>query len=341
MLTDLKIITAKKITMSIKVGIIGGAGYTAGELIRILLNHPKAEISFVNSSSHSGKPVYHAHKDLLGETDLIFTDSLGNADVVFLCLGHGKSQEFLSKNSIPAHVKIVDLSQDFRLNGLYQDGATSRNFIYGLPELNREKIKSSVNIANPGCFATAFELALLPLAAANLLNDEVHINGITGSTGAGQALSETTHFSWRNNNISVYKAFSHQHLKEVRLILESGSSIKIPELNFVPVRGNFTRGIFLTAYTNCSLSEDEAQKLYGEFYKDAAFTFVSKSEISVKEVVNTNKCLLSVEKHGNKIFITSVIDNLVKGASGQAVQNMNLMFGIDEKAGLNLKPVAF
>lgn len=337
----LKIITAKKIIMSIKVGIIGGAGYTAGELIRILLNHPEVEISFVNSSSHSGKPVYHAHKDLLGETDLIFSDSIGNADVLFLCLGHGKSQEFLSKNSIPSHVKIIDLSQDFRLNSLFQGDSSSRDFVYGLPELNRDKIKASANIANPGCFATAFELALLPLAAANLLSDEVHINGITGSTGAGQSLSDTTHFSWRNNNISVYKAFSHQHLKEVRLTLESASSSKVPELNFVPVRGNFTRGIFLTAYTNCALPEEEARNLYHEFYKNAAFTFVSESEISVKEAVNTNKCLLSVEKHGNKIFVTSIIDNLVKGASGQAVQNMNLMFGIEEKTGLNLKPVAF
>lgn len=327
--------------MSIKVGIIGGAGYTAGELIRILLNHPLAEIAFVHSTSHSGKPVYHAHKDLLGETDLMFTDKVSNADVLFLCLGHGKSQEYLAKNNIPAHVKIVDLSQDFRLNGLFQNGTLSREFVYGLPELRRETIKTANNIANPGCFATAFELALLPLASEKLLNDEVHINGITGSTGAGQALSDTTHFSWRNNNISVYKAFSHQHLKEVRLTLETAAASTIPELNFVPVRGNFTRGIFLTAYTNCRLTDDEAKNLYKNFYKGAAFTFVSDSEISVKEVVNTNKCLLTVEKHGNKLFITSVIDNLVKGASGQAVQNMNLMFGIDEKAGLGLKPVAF
>jgi N-acetyl-gamma-glutamyl-phosphate reductase len=327
--------------MSIKVGIVGGAGYTAGELIRILLNHPQAEISFVHSSSHDGQPVYHAHKDLLGETDLVFTGKNGDADVLFLCLGHGKSIDYLSKNKIPSHVKIIDLSQDFRLNGTLQEGNSSREFIYGLPELNRAKIKKAGNIANPGCFATAFELALLPLAAEKLLSDEVHINGITGSTGAGQSLSETTHFSWRNNNISVYKAFSHQHLKEVRQTLESAAGKNVPELNFIPVRGNFTRGIFLTAYTTCSLSEREARDLYKNFYKDAAFTFVSGDEISVKEVVNTNKCLLTVEKHGNKIFITSVIDNLVKGASGQAVQNMNLMFGIDEKAGLNLKPVAF
>lgn len=327
--------------MSIKAGIVGGAGYTAGELLRILLNHPKAEIAFVHSSSHTGQPLHHAHKDLLGETNMIFTGSIESADVLFLCLGHGKSLEFLSKNKIPSHTKIIDLSQDFRLNGSYKDDSISRDFIYGLPELSREKIKTAFNIANPGCFATAFELALLPLASSKLLNDEVHINGITGSTGAGQALSDTTHFSWRNNNISVYKAFSHQHLKEVRLTLEKAASATLPELNFVPVRGNFTRGIFLTAYTHCSLPENEVKQLYSDFYKDAAFTFVSDSEISVKEVVNTNKCLLTVEKHGNKVFITSVIDNLVKGASGQAIQNMNLMFGIDEKAGLNLKPVAF
>lgn len=327
--------------MSIKVGIIGGAGYTAGELIRILLNHPQVEVLFIHSSSHSGKPVHHAHKDLIGETELIFTDKIGTADVLFLCLGHGKSQEFLSKNNIPASIKIVDLSQDFRLNGLFQHEGQTREFIYGLPELRRDGIKKASNIANPGCFATAFELALLPLASQKLLTEEVHINGITGSTGAGQALSETTHFSWRNNNISVYKAFSHQHLKEVRLTLETAASAKVPDLNFIPVRGNFSRGIFLTAYTNCALSEEEAINLYKNYYKGAAFTFVSEPEISVKEVVNTNKCLLSVEKHGKKLLITSVIDNLTKGASGQAVQNMNLMFGIDEKAGLHLKPVAF
>lgn len=327
--------------MSITAGIIGGAGYTAGELIRILLNHPEVEISFVHSSSHSGKPLHYAHKDLVGETDMVFTDKPGNADVIFLCLGHGKSSEFLEKNAVSQHTKIIDLSQDFRLNGTYKIDSNTREFVYGLPELYRDKIRSAKNIANPGCFATAFELALLPLAAGKLLNDEVHINGITGSTGAGQALSETTHFSWRNNNISVYKAFSHQHLKEVRLTLETAAEVKIPELNFIPVRGNFSRGIFLTAYTTCALSESELKQLYSDFYKGSAFTFIADPEISVKEVVNTNKCVLSVEKHGNKVLITSVIDNLVKGASGQAVQNMNLMFGLDEKAGLNLKPVAF
>jgi len=327
----------------IKIGIIGGAGYTAGELLRILLNHPNAEISFIHSNSHAGHKLYEAHNDLFGETELTFTDKLNiNVDVLFLCLGHGKAIEFMDKNSIPEHVKIIDLSQDFRLKGNYTspDGI-NRKFIYGLPELRRNDIKQASNIANPGCFATAFELALLPLAAAKLINAEVHINGITGSTGAGQSPSDTTHFSWRNNNISIYKAFNHQHLKEVRLTLETAADSAIPMLNFIPIRGNFARGIFLSAYTDCKLSADEAVALYKDFYKDAAFTFVADHEISVKEVVNTNKCILRVEKHNDKLLITSVIDNLTKGASGQAVQNMNLMFSLDEKAGLGLKAVSF
>ena len=327
----------------IKIGIIGGAGYTAGELLRILLHHPNAQISFIHSNSHAGRKLYEAHNDLFGETELTFTDKLDtNADVLFLCLGHGKSVEFLDKNEIPASIRIIDLSQDFRLKGKYTSPqGINREFIYGLPELRRDEIKKATNIANPGCFATAFELALLPLAAAKLINTEVHINGITGSTGAGQALSDTTHFSWRNNNISIYKAFSHQHLKEVRLTLEIAASSTLPKLNFIPLRGNFARGIFLSAYTDCKLSADEANALYKNFYKDAAFTFVADHEISVKEVVNTNKCILRVEKHDDKLLVTSVIDNLTKGASGQAVQNMNLMFGLDEKVGLGLKPVSF
>jgi N-acetyl-gamma-glutamyl-phosphate reductase len=324
--------------MKIKAGIIGGAGYTAGELLRILLFHPNVEISFIHSNSHAGHKIHEVHSDLLGDTNLTFSDSIHTSvDVLFLCTGHGKSVEFLTNTNIPSALKIIDLSQDFRLNGKFN----GRNFIYGLPELNRDKIKKSENIANPGCFATAFELALLPLAAKGLIKSEVHINGITGSTGAGQALSDTTHFSWRNNNISVYKAFSHQHLKEVRLTLESASGNTLPKLNFIPVRGNFTRGIFLTAYTDCNLNANETVQLYKDFYKDAAFTHVSDKDISVKEVVSTNKCLIKVEKHDDKILITSIIDNLTKGASGQAVQNMNLMFGLDEKAGLNLKPVGF
>jgi N-acetyl-gamma-glutamyl-phosphate reductase len=327
----------------IKAGIIGGAGYTAGELLRILIHHPQVEISFIHSNSHAGHKISDVHRDLLGDTLLTFTDSLNTSvDVIFLCTGHNKSVEFLTNNNIPATVKIVDLSQDFRLNGQFKqsDGQT-REFIYGLPELRRDIIKKATNIANPGCFATAFELALLPLAAKGLIKSEVHINGTTGSTGAGQALSDTTHFSWRNNNISIYKAFTHQHLKEVKLTLETAGRSKIPKLNFIPVRGNFTRGIFLSAYTECSLSEAEAVALYKDYYQDAAFTFVSDNDISIKDVVCTNKCLLRIEKYDDKILITSVIDNLTKGASGQAVQNMNLMFGLDEKAGLGLRPVGF
>lgn len=329
--------------MAIKAGIIGGAGYTAGELLRILLNHPEVEIRFVHSNSHSGHKLYEAHSDLLGETELTFTDKLDTSvDVMFLCLGHNKSVEFLNHNEIPASVKIIDLSQDFRLKGQYTSPqGVSRTFVYGLPELRRDEIRKAQNIANPGCFATAFELSLLPLAASGNIKNEVHINGITGSTGAGQAPSETTHFSWRNNNMSIYKAFTHQHLKEVRLTLETAAIASLPKLNFLPLRGNFSRGIFLSAYTETNLEAAELVALYKDFYKDAAFTFVSDKEISVKDVVNTNKCFLTVEKYDNKVLITSVIDNLTKGASGQAVQNMNLMFGLDEKAGLNLKPISF
>jgi N-acetyl-gamma-glutamyl-phosphate reductase len=329
--------------MSIKAGIIGGAGYTGGELLRILINHPQVVIDFVHSNSHAGHKIFEAHNDLLGDTDLTFTDKINtDVDVMFLCLGHGKALEFLEKNPIPDHVKIIDLSQDFRINNKYKgSNGTTREFVYGLPELNREKIKQAGNIANPGCFATAFELALLPLAAEKLISSEVHIHGITGSTGAGQALSDTTHFTWRNNNISIYKAFTHQHLKEVRLTLENAAGATLPKLNFIPLRGNFTRGIFLSSYTDCDLNADQINSLYKNFYKHSAFTFVSDQEISVKEVVNTNKCLIKAEKYDEKILITSVIDNLTKGASGQAVQNMNLMFGIDEKTGLKLKPVSF
>jgi N-acetyl-gamma-glutamyl-phosphate reductase len=327
--------------MSVRVGIIGGAGYTAGELLRILIHHPLVEITFVHSGSHSGKKIFEAHNDLFGDTDLSFTDKLiTEVDVMFLCLGHGKSADFLTNNSIPENVRIIDLSQDFRLHGNFKTNGTVREFIYGLPELHLNKIKKADNIANPGCFATAFELALLPLASHGLLTSEVHVNGITGSTGAGQALSDTTHFSWRNNNISVYKAFTHQHLKEVKLTLETAGA-NSPILNFIPVRGNFTRGIFLTAYTYCDLTGDELTAIYKNFYRHAAFTFVSDHEISLKEVVNTNKCILRVEKFDNKVMITSVIDNLTKGASGQAVQNMNLMFGLDEHVGLGLKTVGF
>ncbi len=326
----------------IKAGIIGGAGYTAGELIRILLYHPDVTIGYVHSNSHAGQPICAVHTDLAGDTDMRFADRPGDADVVFLCLGHGKSLEFLSENRLPGNPKVIDLSQDFRINPFFRDKDDNcSEFVYGLPECNRLQIKEADYIANPGCFATAFELALLPLAKAGMLTEEVHVNGITGSTGAGQAPSPTTHFSWRNNNISIYKPFAHQHLKEVRKTLEMTAGNLISDLNFLPLRGDFTRGIFLSAYMHTVSEEKELIDLYKKYYADAAFTFVCEHEISLKEVVNTNKCLLRVEKHGNKVLITSVIDNLLKGASGQAVQNMNLMFGFDEKAGLNLKAIGF
>ena len=326
----------------IKAGIIGGAGYTAGELMRILAHHPQVEVSFVHSNSHAGHPICAVHNDLVGDTDMLFTNELGDADVVFLCLGHGKSVEFLNTNRFPDATKIIDLSQDFRLDPIFQTkGGACWEFVYGLPECNREQIRNASYIANPGCFATAFELALLPLAKAGLLTDEIHVNGVTGSTGAGQAPTATTHFSWRNNNISIYKPFSHQHLHEVRKTLETAAGNAIPELNFVPVRGDFTRGIFLSAYTATHLDATELTDLYRKYYANAAYTIVCDRDISLKEAVGTNKCLLRVEKYGDKALITSVIDNLLKGASGQAVQNMNLMFGIDEKAGLGLKAIGF
>lgn len=324
----------------IKAGIVGGAGYTGGELIRILINHPNVEISFVHSNSNAGNFIYDVHTDLLGDTDFKFTDQLSqDIDVLFLCVGHGDARKFLEANHIDENIKIIDLSQDFRLarNSQY----TTRNFIYGLPELNREAIKSAKNIANPGCFATGIQLALLPLASRGLLNDEVHINATTGSTGAGQSLSVTSHFTWRNNNLSVYKAFGHQHLNEV------GESIKQLQpgfnfpVNFIPQRGDFTRGILAAVYLKCSLSQEEARDLYKEYYKDHPFTHVSDRNIDLKQVVNTNKCLIHLEKHDDKLFIVSIVDNLLKGASGHAVQNMNLMFGLEEREGLRLKAVAF
>jgi N-acetyl-gamma-glutamyl-phosphate reductase len=326
----------------IKVGIIGGAGYTAGELIRILLHHPKAEIAFVHSNSHADQPLYTSHSDLYGDTDMVFTNRLSDADVLFLCMGHGKSLEFLTENKINNKTKIIDLSQDFRIDPFFRaPDRQELTFVYGLPEYNRDRIRKSDHISNPGCFATAFELSLLPLAKAGLLNGEIHVNGITGSTGAGQSLTATSHFSWRNNNISIYKPFAHQHLKEVRKILETAAGKAVPELNFIPVRGDFTRGIFLSAYTQTDKTLAELIALYKNFYADAAFTFVRDGEISLKEVINTNKGLLRVEKINDKILITALIDNLLKGASGQAVQNMNLMFGLDEKTGLGLKAVNF
>ncbi len=319
----------------IKTGIIGGAGYTAGELLRLLINHPKVEITFVNSSSNAGKPVSAVHSGLLGETDLVFTDQtlLEEIDVLFFCTAHGDTRKFMEANTLPACLKIIDLSTDYRNE--------SDGFVYGLPELNRQRIVEAQKIANPGCFATAIQLAVLPLAKAGLLKNEVHVNAITGSTGAGQKPTETSHFSWRNDNISVYKAFGHQHLTEIIQNIKQLQPAFGKEINFIPVRGNFARGIFATAYTECDLSLDEAVKLYSDFYSDAPFTFITDRNIDLKQAVNTNKCILHLEKHAGKLFVISIIDNLLKGASGQAVHNMNLMFGIDEKAGLRLKPAGF
>ncbi len=326
----------------VQVGIIGGAGYTAGELMRILLRHPQVKINYVHSNSHAGKAVCSVHNDLYGDTNMVFTNELGEADVVFLCLGHEKSCEFLNLNQLPGNPKIIDLSQDFRINPFYQDkNDNCWDFVYGLPECNRVQIQKANYIANPGCFATAIELALLPLAKAGLLTAPVHINGITGSTGAGQAPTATTHFSWRSNNISIYKPFTHQHLKEVRKTLEITAGGNISPLMFLPLRGDFARGIFASAYTSTNLDANELTDLYKKYYADAAFTFVCEHEISLKEIVNTNKCFIRVEKYDGQVLITSIIDNLVKGASGQAVQNMNLMFGLNEKEGLNLKSIGF
>ncbi len=319
----------------VKVGIIGGAGYTAGELIRLLLNHPQAEIVFVHSSSNAGNPVCRVHGGLWGETSLCFVADydLSSIDVLFLCSAHGKSRAFWQENTMPEGLKIIDLAQDFR--------DESDGYIYGLPEWQRERIKGATKIANPGCFATAIQLALLPLASAGALRDEVHITAITGSTGAGVKPGATTHFSWRSDNMSVYKAFEHQHLIEIGRTLRTLQPSFVDELNFVPMRGNFARGILASVYTECDLSAEEAKALYKEYYGDAAFTFVAEGDIDLKQVTNTNKALLSIAKHGNKLHIVSVIDNLLKGASGQAVQNMNLICGFDEKEGLHLKPNAF
>jgi len=321
----------------IKVGIIGGAGYTAGELLRILVNHPFAEITFIQSSSNAGNLISDVHIDLLGESDLVFTAKMpfDNVDVIFLCMGHGKSIEFVEQNNFPKYLKIIDLSHDFRLK---REG---NDFVYGLPELNREGIESSERIANPGCFATGIQLALLPLAANGLLKDEIHVQAITGSTGAGQKPTSTSHFSWRNSNVSAYKVFQHQHEGE---IIQSLKQLQVDfdkDFNFVPIRGNHTRGIFVSSYTKFDGTIEEANELYNEFYNSHPFVFVTDKNPALKQVVNTNKAVLFLEKHGNKLVIISITDNLIKGASGQAIHNMNLMFGIDEKAGLNLKPVAF
>lgn len=325
-------------TSKINVGIVGGAGYTGGELIRLLINHPQVNISFIHSKSNAGHPVYKVHNDLLGETELVFAASLSDTiDVLFLCVGHGDAKKFLAENAIAAHIKIIDLSQDFRLQANNTSG--NRPFVYGLPELNKTNIQSAQNIANPGCFATAIQLGLLPLAKACVLGD-VYTTGITGSTGAGQSLSSTSHFSWRANNISAYKTLQHQHLKEIGESLKQASAGTLDTnelIHFVPWRGDFTRGIYVSSVTNCKLSVEAVKELYQSFYAAAAFTHISDTMIDLKQVVNTNKCLIHIEKHGDKIAIHSAIDNLLKGASGQAVQNMNLLFGLEERTGLRLK----
>lgn len=322
----------------IRVGIIGGAGYTAGELIRILLNHPEAMISFVHSNSNAGNFVYQIHQDLIGETELKFAAEWNNdVDVLFLCLGHGESAKFLTENKIADTVKIIDLANDFRLNPKSEIG--NRKFIYGLPELQREKIKTANNIANPGCFATAIQLGLLPLAKAGLLN-EVYTTGITGSTGAGQSLAATSHFSWRANNIQAYKTLTHQHNAEILQSinsLQSNSPLGDEGFNFVPWRGDFTRGIFISSQIKCDLSLGELNAIYKAFYDGDPFTTITTASVFLKQVVNTNKCVIQLEKVGSKLVVHSVIDNLTKGASGQAIQNMNLIFGLAETTGLKLK----
>ena len=324
----------------LEIGIIGGAGYTAGELIRLLLNHPEANINFVYSTSNAGNKLHKVHKDLIGSTEISFTSQINTkVDTLFLCLGHGNSTTFLEKNNFSKNTKIIDLSNDFRL--FTDKNFEGKDFVYGLPELDKTVIKTAKYIANPGCFATALQLAILPLAAKGLLNNDIHINAVTGATGAGTSLSATTHFTYRDNNYSHYKAFNHQHLGEINQTVNQLQTNFNAEINFIPNRGNFSRGIFATTYTKYDGSLDDALKIYKEYYKDAAFTFVSDEEIHLKQVVNTNKCLIHLAKHGTKLLITSTIDNLLKGASGQAVQNLNLMYDFEETLGLNLKASYF
>lgn len=321
----------------IKVGIIGGAGYTAGELIRILLNHPDAEIVFVNSSSNAGNKLSAVHEGLIGETDMVFTDRLplDTIDVLFFCTAHGDTRKFLEANTLPEGLKVIDLSMDYRLE------SDDNPFIYGLPELNRRAICKSQYVANPGCFATAIQLALLPLARNLMLNDDVYVNAITGSTGAGVKPGATTHFSWRNNNLSIYKPFTHQHLPEIMQSLKHLQSSFDHDINFIPYRGDFSRGIFVTAVVKNAVDIDELYRIYREYYEADSFVHVVEEQIDLKQVVNTNKCLLHLEKHGDKLLVVSCIDNLLKGASGTAVHNMNLLFNLKETTGLILKPSGF
>ena len=326
----------------IKVGILGAAGYTGGELIRLLLNHPEAEIVFANSESNAGNPVADVHEGLYGETDLKFTDAMPfeDVDVVFFCFGHGKSEAFLKEHTIPGQVKIIDLAQDFRIKN-EELKIKNYDFVYGLPEINREDIRKAQHVANPGCFATAIQLGLLPAAKMGLLKYDVSVNAITGSTGAGQKPGATTHFSWRQNNLSIYKPFTHQHLAEIRQSLVQVQGSLDVDIDFIPYRGDFARGIFATEVVRTKANAEEVIAAYKEFYRDAAFTHYVDKSLDLKQVVNTNKCLVHIDAFDNKLLITSCIDNLLKGAVGQAVQNMNLMFGIDETAGLRLKASAF
>ena len=332
----------KFISMSInniQVGVVGGAGYTGGELLRLLVNHPHVEINFVYSSTRAGQPISNTHPDLIGILDSPFSGELNaEIDVLFLCMGHGNSSTFLHEHTVNDNTKIIDLSNDFRLTA--DRDFMGRSFVYGLTEVNINQIKSAQAIANPGCFATAIQLALVPLAAAGKLQNEVHVNAITGSTGAGAVPSATSHFSWRNNNISYYKPFTHQHLGEIGETLAQAQG-SASTLRFLPIRGNFTRGIFATAYTSFEGSLDDAYAIYESFYNDSPFTTVSKNELALKQVVNTNRCLVHLHKHEGQLLITTIIDNLLKGASGQAIENMNLMFGLEQSTGLNLKSATF
>lgn len=320
----------------IKVGIIGAAGYTAGELIRLLVHHPSAEIKLAQSESQAGKYIYEIHRDLVGDIDLKFVSEVNfdDLDVIFLCKGHGESSKFIESNKLPLRLKVIDLSHDFRLRKM------GNSFVYGLPELNKELIIKASNIANPGCFASCIQFGLLPAAQSGIINSDIHISGITGSTGAGQSLSPTSHFSWRNNNMSVYKPFEHQHLQEIGESLSQVSDMDTV-INFVPYRGNFTRGIITTSYFDTNVSLDKAESIYTSFYESHPFVHITKSNPDLKQVVNTNKAIVYLEMHNDKLMVISMIDNLLKGASGQAVQNMNLIFGLDEQTGLKMKSIAF
>ena len=320
----------------VRVGILGAAGYTGGELIRLLINHPQAEIVFANSESNAGNLICDVHEGLMGETDMRFTAEMpfGEVDVVFFCFGHGKSRAFLQEHTIPSHVRIIDLAQDFRIAG-------EHDYVYGLPETHRQEISTCMHLANPGCFATCIQLGLLPALKAGIISGDIHTNGITGSTGAGQKPGATTHFSWRNDNISIYKTFTHQHLHEINQTIHELQPQYDGQMFFIPQRGCFTRGIFVTSYARCNTPIEEVKAIYEDYYQDAAFTHVVSTSPDMKQVVNTNKALVYVERYADQLLMVSCIDNLLKGAVGQAVENMNLMFGLPEDTGLRLKASAF